>query len=150
MPMAKLIDLQKTPFEVVDRRLTATKIAITESVNSLSNTRGEVVARRDVENGLIAVLGLDEIFDILDRDLDSAQLLSLLADCDFARLRPNVLCEISLEESIMPEDFPLLLTEAKVKFKGEIWSIHKTDADPFPSNPHAHNYERRLKMDLGD
>jgi hypothetical protein len=146
--MVKLIDLDKTPFEVIDRRLTATRIAIEESASSLSNSRGEVVTGRDIENGLISVLGLDEIFGLLDRDIDSTQILSLLTDCNFSRLRPNVLCEIPFEESIMPEDFPLLLTEAKVKFKGEIWSIHKTDADPFPSNPHAHNYERQLKMDL--
>src|SRR5207237_6227170 len=40
---------------------------------------------------------------------------------------------------------PILLTEAQVKLQGEIWIVHKNDADPFPSNPHAHNYRERLK-----
>lgn len=26
---------------------------------------------------------------------------------------------------------------------------HKYDRDTFPSNPHAHNYDRKLKMHLG-
>ncbi len=27
--------------------------------------------------------------------------------------------------------------------------VHKNDADPLPSSPHAHNYEQCLKMHLG-
>jgi hypothetical protein len=33
---------------------------------------------------------------------------------------------------------------------GHIWRILVNDADPFPSNPHAHNLESGLKLDLGD
>ena len=28
--------------------------------------------------------------------------------------------------------------EKDYRVKGEVWRVHKSDADPFPSNPHAH------------
>jgi hypothetical protein len=30
------------------------------------------------------------------------------------------------------------LAEADYRVKGEVWRVHKNDADPYPSNPHAH------------
>lgn len=38
--------------------------------------------------------------------------------------------------------------KAKIKVKGKIWTIHKTDKDPFPSNPHAHEYSLGLKLNI--
>jgi hypothetical protein len=60
-----------------------------------------------------------------------------------------VLAEIELEEGILPEEIPRLLTEKTVKLKGEIWQIHKNDVDPFPSVPHAHNYDAGITLHLG-
>jgi hypothetical protein len=31
-----------------------------------------------------------------------------------------------------------LLVQKDYKVDGEVWQVHKTDADPFPSKPHAH------------
>jgi len=148
--MAKRLDLDATPFDVIDRRVTATKIALEEASNSISRVRGKVITRGDVENGLVSVLGLDEIFDLLDRDIDGSEIISLRADCDFDRLRPEILCEIDLDGSIIPVGVPVRLTEAEVKLKGEKWTVHRYDADPFPSNPHAHCYAQRLKLHLGN
>lgn len=148
--MAKPIDLERTPFEVIDRRVTATNAALEEASRSMTETRAEVVTRCDIENGLIEVFGLDEIFDLLERDIDSAEIVSLLAGCDFTRLRPISLCEFVLEESIVPVGVPMSLTEAEAKLDGEKWTVHKYDADPFPSNPHAHCYAQALKLHLGD
>jgi hypothetical protein len=55
-----------------------------------------------------------------------------------------------LKSRLFPKGVPVYLTEAEIKLQGEIWVIHKNDADPFPSNPHAHNYQQRLKMHLGN
>jgi hypothetical protein len=55
---------------------------------------------------------------------------------------------IELEESIIPDGCMRRLDEVQVKHKNEIWRIHKTDSDPFPSKPHAHNVESDLKLDL--
>ncbi len=148
--LARTFDLDRTPFEVLDRRHTAINFALGRSAEELSARRGESVTRRDVENGLVSVLGLEDIFDLLHRDIDTEEILALVGECDFARLRPETLCEIRLDESIVPEGVPLSLTEAEVKMKGEIWTIHKYDADPFPSNPHGHNYARALKLHLGN
>ncbi len=77
-----------------------------------------MITVREIEGALVDVLGLDEIADILDRDIDSAQILELLGSYNFARLRPEKLGEIVLAESIIPAGVPVLLTEAEVKLKG--------------------------------
>ncbi len=38
--------------------------------------------------------------------------------------------------------------KVQIKSKGLIWIMHKYDADPFPSNPHAHQMGSGIKMDL--
>lgn len=30
------------------------------------------------------------------------------------------------------------ILEEDYRVKGEVWRVHKSDADPYPSNPHAH------------
>lgn len=69
--------------------------------------------------------------------------LSEIGKCDI------ILKEITFEYSILPNDLPRNITKKRLKVKGEIWEIHKNDADPFPSNPHAHNYEQDVKLHLG-
>lgn len=57
---------------------------------------------------------------------------------------------VEFPESPIPEGCFRGLDEVTVKRDGCIWRINKNDADPFPSNPHAHNTESRLKMDLSN
>ena len=54
------------------------------------------------------------------------------------------------DESLIPTEFVSLLRKENVKVSGEIWVIHKNDADPFPSSPHAHNYGQNVKLHLGN
>jgi len=136
--------------EVIEARLRDTKIALRESAAAIGLERNDTVSVREIESALVEVLELDEIADILNRDIDTQAIEALLGGYDFARLRPGKLCEIELEQSIIPEGVPILLAEAQVKLRGEIWVVHKNDADPFPSDPHAHNYEQRLKLHLGN
>ncbi|WP_431201571.1 hypothetical protein ACQ86E_20770 [Bradyrhizobium betae] len=44
-------------------------------------------------------------------------------------------------------DVPQLLVEKLIKRKGHVWDFHKTDADPWPSRLHGHDYEKGLKLD---
>jgi len=60
----------------------------------------------------------------------------------------ELLAEIEFEKSPIPDDTVRRLDEVTIKRDGCIWRIHKNDADPFPSNPHAHNVESGLKLDL--
>jgi hypothetical protein len=64
----------------------------------------------------------------------------------------DVLGEIELfgEECIYPKGIPTNLYEKQIKVKGQKWELHKNDDDPFPSDPHAHNYETGLKLDLSN
>lgn len=73
---------------------------------------------------------------------------ALIQCCSILEL-PQLLAVAEFDESIIPEGTERALLEEKVKHKGEIWLIHKYDADPFPSNPHAHNHESNLKLHLG-
>lgn len=57
--------------------------------------------------------------------------------------------EVLLETTIIPKNLPSRIDEQKIKNNGEIWVIHKNDKDPFPSNPHAHNYAGGYKLHLG-
>lgn len=41
-----------------------------------------------------------------------------------------------------------LLEKAEIKISGHKWVVHKNDVDPFPSSPHAHEYELNVKLDL--
>jgi hypothetical protein len=143
-------DLDRTPFEVLDQRYTSVNRSLDVCSQTFSAARGEVITRRDIENGLVAVLELHDIFDLLHRDITTAEMLALLADVDFPPLRLVTLGEISIDESALPSDLPLHLREAEVELNGKKWTIHKYDADPFPSNPHAHNYALNLKLHLGN
>lgn len=58
------------------------------------------------------------------------------------------LCEVEFESSPIPDGVVRSLDEVTVKRDGCIWRIHANDADPFPSNPHAHNIESGLKLNL--
>ena len=63
---------------------------------------------------------------------------------------PLILQKISVEESLVPSGIPVQVQKKKYRVKGEIWMIHKNDADPFPSSPHAHNCDTNLSLHLGN
>jgi len=108
------------------------------------------LAQLDIQLGLMDVLGIEDECELLALDLTWDDIVKLLKGYDFKRHHREVLMDIELEESIIPNGTVRLLLEAKIKHKGEKWTIYKNDADPFPSNPHAHNYESGLKLHLGN
>lgn len=57
---------------------------------------------------------------------------------------------IVLTDSAIPAEIPIHIKKQNYKLKGEIWTVHKNDADPFPSSPHAHNYQQNIVMHLGN
>ena len=78
-----------------------------------------------------------------------------LTDDDIVQIalseKKNVLTHFTLEAKILPEHAcEDLLKKAQIKVKGDIWIIHKGDVDPFPSKPHAHNYNENIKVHLGN
>jgi hypothetical protein len=79
-----------------------------------------------------------------DEKLDFEECISLLEDFDFSCFENPIECvEGSIPQHMMTQ------TKARVKMSGNIWVIHKYDKDPFPSNPHAHLLNSRVKLHLG-
>lgn len=81
---------------------------------------------------------------------DAATIVQLLKDFSFQRFMPKKLGEVEMQTDIIPAGVPRQLQEQKIRSNGKVWTIHRNDADPFPSNPHAHNYDEGLKLDLSD
>lgn len=71
-------------------------------------------------------------------------------DEQFLSQFPTFIERIVLGSTILPPDLPLLVHKKQYKVSGEIWTVHQNDADPFPSSPHAHNYDQNLVMHLGN
>lgn len=106
----------------------------------------------NVESALCEVLGLEDHRELLDRDLADDEVLRLLCSFDFRKFHPQLLAEIEMDEPEIPEGVRLfcLLREADFRISGRLWRIYRNDADPFPSNPHAHWVKEAWKLDLAN
>ncbi len=60
------------------------------------------------------------------------------------------IAEIEFPESPIPDGTFRRIDEVTIKRDGCVWRIHRNDLDPFPSQPHAHNLESGLKLDLSN
>jgi hypothetical protein len=60
-----------------------------------------------------------------------------------------VLLTLKTSENGIKETYDVtrLLLEKQVKRSGYVWDFHKSDADPWPSPLHGHDYEKGLKLD---
>lgn len=134
-----------------EKRLISYIAAATEASTELRKIRGLAISSFDIQVALIEVLNIPERppHGVLDHDLTGSQIVELLKEFDFGRIQSMLLCEVELDEPLIPDSVPKMLTEQTVKVKGEQWRVHKCDADPFPSNPHAHNYAAGVVLHLG-
>jgi hypothetical protein len=107
------------------------------------------ITQKDIFQALFLVLADKESLewpgDLWDINLEYEQALTLLRDFDFNTLLNGVETPFGL----IPRDF-LMELKVRIKMKNQIWIIHKYDADPFPSNPHAHQIENNIKLDLSN
>lgn len=74
------------------------------------------------------------------RDLDEA----------FINQFPTFIARVVLSDTAIPSEIPVLVQKKHYKISGEIWVVHRNDIDPFPSSPHAHNYDQNLVLHLGN
>lgn len=135
----------------LERKLLAYTQASNDARAVLSQYRGMTISSSDIQSALCEKLeiGDDNAVDLIHQGLTGEAIVNHLRDFNFEKYHPEILCEIMLDESILPEGTVKLLTEQTVKVKGEVWQVHKNDADPFPSIPHAHNYASGLSLHLG-
>lgn len=107
------------------------------------------IQREHIFNALFLLLEdkykLDWLGDLNSIDIEYEEAANLLSDFDFN----TILNTIETCEGIIPDNL-LIRYKARFKHKGLIWVIHKNDADPFPSNPHAHQLENNIKLDLSN
>jgi hypothetical protein len=57
------------------------------------------------------------------------------------------IAEVELDEPLIFKG--MFELKADVKMKGHRWRVYQNDADPFPSDPHAHNLDQHVKLHLG-
>lgn len=86
--------------------------------------------------------------EVLFKDLTVSDIVAVIVKHKYLYGEP--LGQVEVDKSILLEGLDDSLIKAHLKFKGEIWVIHKNDKDTFPSNPHAHNYESNVKLHLGN
>ncbi len=108
------------------------------------------ITNLDFQIALGNVLGYKEedSTKVVEHDFTAEQMLESLDNYKF--IFPEVIGTIKFPHSILPDHVARRLDEKEIKHKGEIWVIHKTDVDPWPSNPHAHNKETGYKLHLGN
>jgi hypothetical protein len=112
----------------------------------------ELSVRVTTEELLLALVKQSgkELQEIAELDLSYEFIKATYQESDSYKLLPKAVAIVELSESIIPEGTERALYEQQVKHKGEVWVIHKNDADPHPSIPHAHNYDANLKLHLGN
>lgn len=90
------------------------------------------------------------LIELSQQDWSTEKIIKAIEFNDSIKNKPLILAKVDFECSIIPEGTERSIYEELIKNKGERWLIHKYDADPFPSNPHAHNTESNLKLHLGN
>lgn len=109
----------------------------------------------DAEEQLMCHFDSDAVAAFLaSRGIESIGSVELLVH----HLKESPLCDetsalsarVVLAENIVPSGTSLPLKKEMIRYRGQVWVIHRYDKDPFPSSPHAHNYDLDLKMHLGN
>lgn len=127
--------------------------ASTTARDELQKKRPETLTAMDIQNALCEHYGITDPNPsaLLEKKLNARDIIKLLNEFDFGKYHPEKLTEIyfSEGETIIPEGTIARLDEKQIAVKGEVWTVHKNDVDPWPSSPHAHNYDAGLKLQLG-
>lgn len=115
----------------------------------LRNKLGLPIGKQDVINALFMTIGdkleLEWVVDIWHVEMSEEEIFQTIKDFDFEKYFPFIETDYS---SI--EEGRLFEIKQEYRIDGVKWRIHKYDADPFPSLPHAHQVENNLKMDLSN
>ncbi len=127
-----------------DQRHTVEKLAAV-----LSTEVKQRISGNDVYYALFMLYGdrleMEWVMDVLDREMDFDLLLEQLSTFDFVLLREDIVSDAELIEDIV-----LYQRKVQIKSDGVVWKIHLYDADPFRSQPHAHQVDENIKLDLSN
>lgn len=108
-----------------------------------------IISSTDIEDALYILLSDKEKCewrgDLFQTKIKFEDAIQLLSGFKFGTLK-NL---IQTDQKIVSDNL-IFNRKVKIKSGGLIWIIHRYDLDPFPSNPHAHNLESNLKLDLSN
>ncbi|EGR4437075.1 hypothetical protein DDN22_18760, partial [Vibrio cholerae] len=109
-----------------------------------------------LEDKYKCVIEIGELVDALDKEgieppLNENIIHNFISSSSYLDTCTPILERIVLldEDGVLPGGIENELTKKKYKIKGEVWDVHQDDVDPFPSSPHAHNYDENVVMHLG-
>lgn len=112
-----------------------------------SKTSNLDITRPDIFNALFIVYeeieGLEWGGDVWDLKFNLKDAIAALSRFNFDTLKNPI-----YTDDIIPKHCLFMEKKVRIKNSGRIWVIHKNDADPFPSNPHAHELSENIKLDL--
>lgn len=115
--------------------------------NEISAFQSQKITQADLLTALNIKYSTAETYltyaDLYYVDPDFEALFDEYKHYDFSYNRTEIEAEIS---TFKGND----LWKAQVKVGGDTWVLHKYDADPFPSKPHAHNLNSNVKLHLGN
>lgn len=134
--------VNKNPYSIEEWSIIIESLAL-----FFSKKYNHQITEEDICNSLFIILtdkyNIEWPGDLIDTNIKYNEALELLLNFNFKTLEQN----INIEYGVIPNDL-LMGYKARFKAKGTIWYINKYDKDPFPSNPHAHQLENNLKLDL--
>jgi hypothetical protein len=115
----------------------------------LSSDTERTITFDQVGKAVAEVYGFTDNTEVFDKVLEEGLgLVEILQDHFFSEALGTI--ELFDDERIIPDQEDQEIFEVLVKNNGQQWEIHKNDPDPFPSDPHAHNYSSGLKLDLSN
>ena len=135
-------------FEKLERQRARAIREISTATDALNAELHLGLSSLEVQWAVADVIGTEGLDALIEQCPDAATIVRLLRNFPFQKFRPQKLESIELDEDIIPMDVPRHLEEQRIRVNGNIWVIHRNDADPFPSTPHAHNYQQQVKLDL--
>lgn len=116
-----------------------------ETIADEIRKRWKDVADAEVAAALLYALAEESVESLEVYSLN--QLREALYGVDFRPVASRELCRLELSPAVAVDDgLPEL--PARLKSGGQVWTIHKNDADPWPSDPHAHLEGSPYKLDL--
>ena len=121
-------------------------VSLLEARRALENRWGRWIPLPVLIEALQVRLDAKVEMDLVELVTSPSQVLELLSTFE----PPEVICQVITELPLTTESCqrPDSLLEVKIRSRGDVWCIHKSDQDNWPSNPHAHNYETHEKLDL--
>ena len=92
---------------------------------------------------LMDKFGCSYSLEFYDFPINTIEIDDILDNYDFNQINNEIEFDFKI-----PAVLKEIEIKVKIKNKGKIFLIHKNDADPFPSKPHAHWIDTNFKIDL--